>query len=309
MLGSAHDAEDVTQESFLRAWRAFPRFDASGSFRAWLYRIATNACLDLLASRRRQRRYLPDERADALPAPVDGAAIAGPDTATAWLEPFPDALLEGVADTAPDAEVVYSTRESVRLAFVAVIQKLPPRQRAMLLLSDVLGWSAGEIAHLLESSVAAVNSGLQRARSTLAAHKLAPPPQSPPLGAAQQRLLERYVAVWEGFDLEGFVALLSDEARLVMPPFPQWFVGREAIRAFNRNVWRAFAGYRLVPTAANGQPAFGLYARMRAEGPWLAHSLQLLALDGDRIAALTFFLRPDGPRLFPLFGLPLELNS
>jgi RNA polymerase sigma-70 factor (ECF subfamily) len=308
MLGSVHDAEDVTQDSFLRAWRAFPRYDDSGSFRAWLYRIATNACLDLLADRKRRTRHLPDQRADASRVPADGAAIAGPDFGVAWLEPYPDAFLEGIADTAPNAEARYSTRESVRLAFVAVIQKLPPRQRAMLLLSDVLGWSAAEIAQLLDSSVPAVNSGLQRARGTLATQEPAPALSAPSVGAAEKRLLERYVAVWEGFDLEGFVALLSDEARLVMPPFPQWFVGREAIRAFNRNVWRAFAGYRLVPTSANGQPAFGLYARMTAEGPWLAHSLQLLALDGDRITGLTFFLRPDGPRLFPLFGLPSELS-
>jgi RNA polymerase sigma-70 factor (ECF subfamily) len=309
MLGSVHDAEDVTQDSFLRAWQAFPRYDDSGSFRAWLYRIATNACLNLLADRKRRRRHLPDQLAKASRLPIDGATIDGPDSEIAWLEPYPDAFLEGIADTAPNAETRYSTRESVRLAFVAVIQKLPPRQRAMLLLSDVLGWSAVDIAQLLDSTVPAVNSGLQRARATLAAQKPALQLSTPPVGARQQRLLERYVAAWESFDLEGFIALLSDEARLVMPPFPQWFVGPEAIRAFNRNVWRSFAAYRLISTSANGQPAFGLYARVRTEGPWAAHSLQLLSFGGDdRIEALTFFLRPDGPRLFPSFGLPLELG-
>jgi len=304
MLGSVHDAEDATQDTFIRAWSAFARFDG-GSVRAWLYRIATNACLDALATRKRLRRYLPDQREAASPRPADGAAIGGPALDVAWLEPLPDGFIDNIADPALNPEARYSARESVHLAFIAVIQQLPPRQRAMLLLSDVLGWSVAEIAALLERSTAAVNSGLQRARATLARSG----PQDwrrPPLDAAQQQLIRRYVEAWERFDLDGFVALLRDDSRLVMPPFPHWFIGREAIRAFNRNAWRAFAGYRLVAVAANGQPAFALYARTTVAGPWAAHSLQLLTLDHAGIAGITLFARPDGPRLFSLFGLPPE---
>lgn len=308
MLGSVHDAEDVTQETFIRAWRAFGRFDG-GSLRAWLTRIATNACLDALAARKRRRRYLPDQRQPASPPPGHGEAIASPLLDVPWLEPYPDQFLESIADEAPNPEARYSARESVQLAFIAIIQQLPPRQRAMLLLSDVLGWSVAEIAALLERSTAAVNSGLQRARATLARQQPMPWQPTAPLDASQQRLVRRYLDAWEGFDFDAFVALLADDARLVMPPFPQWFIGRDAIRAFTRNIWRSFAGYRLVPTAANGQPAFALYARASAEGPWTAHSLHVLTLGAGNIAALTLFLRPDGPKLFPLFGLPLQLEG
>lgn len=309
MLGSVHDAEDVTQESFVRAWRGFARYDETGSFRAWLYRIATNACLDALADRKRRRRYLPDQLRPAAPVPADGAAIDGPALDVAWLEPYPDRFLEDIADAAPNPEARYSARESVQLAFVAVIQQLPPRQRAMLLLSDVLGWSSTEIATLLGRSSAAVNSGLQRARATLARQDTGQPLALAPVDAAQRQLLDRYVAAWERFDLDGLVALLSDDARLIMPPFPQWFVGRAAIHAFNRNVWRSFAGYRLVPAPANGQPAFALYARTIAAGPWMAHSLQVLTLDARGVGGITLFLPPEGPKLFPLFGLSMEISE
>jgi RNA polymerase sigma-70 factor (ECF subfamily) len=308
MLGSVHDAEDMTQETFARAWRAFAGFEG-GSVRAWLYRIATNVCLDALAARKRQRRYLPDQREMAAPQPADGAAIGGPMLDVAWLEPYPGDLIDTVADAAPNPEARYSARESVHLAFIAVIQQLPPWQRAVLLLSDVLGWSAAEIAALLERSVAAVNSGLQRARAAMVRSAPQDWRHALPLDADQQLLIRRYVEAWERFDLDGFVALLRDDARLVMPPFPQWFIGREAIRAFNRNAWRPFAGYRLMPVTANRQPAFALYARATAEGPWAAHSLQLLTLNGAGVGGIILFAPPDGPRLFPAFGLPMELQD
>jgi RNA polymerase sigma-70 factor, ECF subfamily len=306
MVGSMHEAEDLVQETYLRAWRGFNRFDGRGSFRAWLYRIATNACLDALASRKNLQRLLPDQRAAAATEMPDGA----PATDIAWLEPYPDQYLEGIADDAPNPEARYASREAVQLAFVAVIQQLPPRQRAVLLLCDVLGWSAVETATLLGGSTASVNSALQRARDTLA--KRYPdgrPPAAPPPDEAQQRLIRRYVQAWEGMDLDGFMALLKEDATYTMPPLPQWYAGRDAIHAFFGKVWKAYGGFHLQPTGANRQPAFAAYCRTAAGGPWSAHSIHVLALDRDRIAALTFFVKPDGPRLFDSFGFPLTLPA
>jgi RNA polymerase sigma-70 factor (ECF subfamily) len=226
----------------------------------------------------------------------------------AWLEPYPDQFLEGIADDAPNPEARYASREAVQLAFVAVIQQLPPRQRAVLLLGDVLGWSAAETATLLGGSTASVNSGLQRARNTIA--KLYPdgrPPATPPPDEAQERLIRRYMQAWEGLDLDGFVELLKEDATLTMPLLRQWYAGRDAIRAFHRKVWKSFSGFRLLPTGANGQPAFALYGRNVTGGPWSAHSIHVLTLDRDRIAALTLFVKPDSPRLFEAFGFPLTL--
>jgi RNA polymerase sigma-70 factor (ECF subfamily) len=304
MLGSVHEAEDLVQETYLRAWHGFGSFDGRGSFRAWLYRIATNACLDALASRRQRQRLLPDQRAAAATAMPDGV----PATDLAWLEPYPDRLLDEVADGAPDPEARYAARESVQLAFIAVIQQLPPRQRAALLLCDVLGWSAAETATLLGGSTASINSALQRARETLA--RRYPDGRPPPAAApdpAQEALLGRYLRAWEGLDLDGFAALLKEDATYAMPPTPQWYAGREAIRRFFAWAWKAYGGFRLVPTAANRQPAFAAYSRAGAGGPWSAHSIHVLALDRDRIAALTLFVKPDGPRLFNAFGFPLTL--
>jgi len=302
MLGSLHDAEDATQESFIRAWRGFSRFDGRGSFRGWLYRIATNVCLDALAGRRKARRLLPDQRQAASARVPPLAEIRPAMGDVAWLEPCPESFIEHIADDAPNPEARFSTRESVHLAFVALIQHLPPRQRAMLLLSDVLGWSAAEIAAQLDCSIAAVNSGLQRARATFAAGDRGAP--APALEAEQRTLLRRYIAAWEGFDLEGFVALLREDARLVMPPFPEWYIGRAAIGAFHRNVWAPFSGFRLVETTANGQPALALYGRRGAADAWAGHSLHVLTLAGEQIAAITLFAPPLGPSLFEPFGLP-----
>jgi RNA polymerase sigma-70 factor (ECF subfamily) len=226
----------------------------------------------------------------------------------AWLDPYPDANLEGIADDAPNPEARYTSRESVQLAFVAVIQQLPPRQRAALLLCDVLGWSAAEAATLLGGSTASVNSALQRSRQTLA--KRYPNGRSAAASlpdSAQQELLARYLKTWERLDLDGFVSLLKEDATYTMPPLPQWYAGREAIRTFFAWAWKLYSGFRLVPAGANRQPAFAAYSRSAADAPWSAHSLQVLSLEEDRISTLTLFAKPDGPRLFHQFGLPLVL--
>lgn len=303
MLGSLHEAEDVVQETYLRAWRSFETFEG-GSFRAWLYKIATNVSLDALSSRKYAQRLLPDQRAPATAEMPDGTPA--PDVA--WLEPYPDSSLEGVADDAPNPEARYTSREAVKLAFVAAIQELPPRQRAALILCDVLGWAAAETATLLGGSTASINSALQRARETLA--KRYPdgrPAQAPRPDAAQQTLLDRYLRAWEGLDLDGFVSLLKEDATYTMPPLPQWYAGREAIRAFFDWAWKSYGGFRLVPTAANGQPAFAMYSRSKTERPWAAHSIHVLSLEQNAISGLTLFIKPTGPQLFAAFGLPLTL--
>lgn len=302
MLGSLHEADDLVQETFLRAWRSFDSFEG-GSFRAWLYRIATNACLNALASRKSAQRLLPDQLGPAS-APMPPGA---PATDVAWLEPFPDSDLTGIADDAPTPEARYTSREAVQLAFVAAIQQLPPRQRAALLLCDVLGWAATEAATLIGGSTASINSALQRARETLSKHY----PEGRPLTTlradpAQQELLGRYLQAWEGHDLDGFVALLKEDATAIMPPWLQWFAGREAIRAFFAMAWKTCGGLRLVPTTANGQPAFAVYERSGADGSWAAHSIHVITFEHDAISTLTLFLEP---RLFEAFGLPLTLSG
>jgi RNA polymerase sigma-70 factor (ECF subfamily) len=234
--------------------------------------------------------------------PQGGPAIDVP-----WLEPYPDSYLENIADNAPDPGARYASRETVQLAFVAVIQQLPPRQRAAVLLCDVLGWTAAEAASLLGGSTASINSALQRARDTLAkrypggvgAATLRPNP-------AQQELLGRYLRAWEGHDLDGFVALLKEDATVTMPPWLEWYAGREAIGAFFAIAWKTCAGLRLVSTAANGQPAFAIYEWSAANAQWSAHSIHVLTFDEDRISTLTLFVPPTGPQLFQAFGLPLS---
>src|SRR6266446_9407204 len=253
MLGSLHEAEDAVQEAYLRAWRSFKSFDGSGPFRAWLYRIATNACLDTLASRKHAKRLLPDQRAPATAEMPDGT----PATDVAWLEPYPDSELEGIADDAPNTEARYTSRQAVQLAFIATIQHLPPRQRAVLLLCDVLGWAATEAATLLGGSTASVNSALQRARETLGKRNTGDQPfKASPVNATQKELLGRYLQAWEALNVAAFAALLKEDATYVMPPTPEWYAGREAIRAFFDWALKRYEGFRLVPTGANRQPAF-----------------------------------------------------
>jgi RNA polymerase sigma-70 factor, ECF subfamily len=298
MLGSFHDAEDLVQETFLRAWRGLAGFDGRASIRYWLYRIATNVCLNALAARATVARVLPDMQGP----PTEQMPDREPASEVAWLEPYPDSALDGIADGAPGPHARYEMREAVHLAFIAVIQLLPPRQRAALLLSDVLGWSAAESARLLDSSVAAVNSALQRARATLEARLAGPPRVSAGATDQQRLLLERYVRAWECSDVDGFTALLREDVALSMPPWPQWYLGRNTIRTFFAWTTRlgGHAPFRLVPTAANCQPAFAFYSRWQGD-QWRFHSVQVLTLEDDAVARMTSFVVP---ALCSAFGLP-----
>ena len=305
MVGSSHEAEDLVQETYLRAWRSLESFAGRGSLRAWLYRIATNTCLNALATRKVAHRLLPDQHSPPSEQLPDG----DPATDIPWLAPYPNSQLAGIVDEAPNPAARYETRESVQLAFLALIQSLPPRQRAALLFCDVLGWSAAETASLLGGSSASINSMLQRARSTLCerypegrTRESSAPDQS------QRTLLERYVHAWESTDLDGFISLLKEDATYAMPPWKHWYRGRDSIRTFFAKVWTAYGGFRLAPTGANGQPAFALYSCKPGEATFHAHSIQVLEIQHDTIAALTFYVRPLGPTLFEDFGLPITWN-
>lgn len=306
MTGSLHEAEDLVQETYLRAWRAFESFEGRGSLKAWLYQIATRVCLDAIAQRKKVRRLLPEGNFP----PATDMPTGQPPGDIAWLEPYPDSELDRLADEAPNAEERYVQRESVRLAFVAALQHLPPRQRAVLLLIDVLGWSSAETASLIGGSTASVNSALQRARATLERHNRSPGiDQRIVVTPDQQALLDRYVRAWEDKNLDGFVALLKSEATYAMPPWSHWYLGREAIGRFFGTVWKHYGRFRLLPTQANGQPAFVLYTQAEGEREWRAHSVQVLGIDGDGISSLTAFMRPLGPALVPAFGFPLTFED
>jgi RNA polymerase sigma-70 factor (ECF subfamily) len=293
MLGSGSEAEDAVQDTMVRAWRSFDRFEGRAALRSWLYKIATNVCLTMLGSAQRRIRPM-----DLGPAGSGHAADPGePRPEQIWVGPVPD---ERVADPA----AVIAERESIRLAFVAALQHLPARQRAVLILREVLAWSAQEVAELLGTSVASVNSALQRARATLAAtdsydlHS--------PLDEDQRSLLTRYVRAFEAYDLTALTALLHEDATLNMPPLPLWLRGHDDITAWMSGTGSGCRGSRLLPVTANGQPAFGQY-RPSAAGdghdPW---ALIVLDISDGRIAGISNFL--DTPRLFPLFGLPAHLG-
>jgi RNA polymerase sigma-70 factor (ECF subfamily) len=307
MLGSLYEAEDLVQDTFLRAWRARERYEGRTSFRNWLYRIATNACLNAIAARPglSAGRVMPETYGP----PTDRLPEGKPATEVAWLEPYPDAALADIADAAPGPEARYEMQESVQLAFVAAIQQLPARQRAVLLLRDVLGWSAAETGQLLDTSVASVNSALQRARTTLETRYPEGEPSHTPAADARQRdLLERYVRAWEDSNLDGFVALLREDAVLSMPPWPHWYRGRDAIRTFFEWAWRSSnAGrWRIVPTGANCQPAFVQYLRDVDTSVFVAHGLDVLTLREGAIAAITVFR---DPALVAAFGVPTTLPA
>src|SRR5262245_12255024 len=293
MLGSAFDAEDAVQETMVRAWQGLNRFEGRSSLRTWLYRIATNVCLDALSDRSRRARPMEEwpngSVEDTLETREPGF----------WLEPIPDARALP-ADANPFE--LAALRQSIRLAFVSALQHLPPRQRAALLLVEVLGWSAAEVAECLDMTVAAVNSALQRARSSVALARR--DASAEPLTGEQSRLLERYVEAFERYDIEALVTLLRDDATLSMPPYTLWLRGRDAIRSwlFGRGI--GCRGSRLVPTNASGLPAFGQY-RLGPDGVHRPWSLTVLELSGSHIAAWNAFLDTD--KLFPLFGLPAQL--
>ena len=301
MLGSVEDAEDAVQETYLRAWAKLDSFAARASFRAWLYGIATHVCLDAL--RRRKSRAWPTElSAPADPSDYELAAMELP-----WLQPYPDRLLNAPAPAEDEPEAVVTARETIELAFLAAIQRLPARQRAVLILRDVLGWSAKETAAALEMTAVGVNSALQRAHTTLAEHRSAD--RSRPTeraSEAEQTLLHRLIEAWEGTDLETFVGLLSADARLVMPPTQTWFAGREALVEFFRDhvFGEMSPGWRLVPTAANRQPAFALYWREPGDDAYRAFAICLLRTRGDVITEIDLFQQPE---LFGSFALPAVL--
>ena len=303
MTGSLQDAEDLVQETLIRAWRSWSEFEGRSSSRTWLYRIATNLTLNFLHSRDRARRSLPAMEGRS----AEGMSTSEPRPREAWVDPYPDAWLEGIPVAAPGPEARYESAEAVRLAFIAAIQHLPPRQRAMLLLRDVLGYSAQEAANVLSVSVAAANSALQRARETLDKQHVQPVHQLP-TDIARRRLLDRYVYAWENDDVEALLSVLRDDAVYSMPPWPQWYAGPSAIGAFHQRVWSHYAGQRLLSIGANGQPAFAMYAREQPDEVFLPHSIQLLTLADGGIRAMTCFVRPTGPELFPAFGLPEYLE-
>jgi RNA polymerase sigma-70 factor, ECF subfamily len=294
MLGSAFEAEDAVQETLVRAWRAIERFEGRAALRSWLYRIATNVCLDMLAGRK--RRAMP---MDLGPAGRVEDGLAPPLPAREWIEPVPDARV--VPDTADPAEVAV-VRESVRLAFVAALQHLPPRQRAVLILREVLRWKADEVASLLETSVPSVNSALQRARATLATRSVTDAEVAEPRDDEQRRLLARYVDAFERYDMDALTAVLHEDATQSMPPFALWLTGPDEIARWMLGPGAACRGSKLVPLVANGLPAFGQYKPSGPNGELEPWSVNVLEIAGGRIVTLTFFL--DTERLFPLFDLP-----
>ena len=299
MLGSPFDAEDAVQDTLVRAWRGLDRFEGRSALRSWLYRIATNVCLDMLGGKERRARPM-----DLGPAREPVAANLNTLPEATWIEPVPDALV--TASDGDPAEVAAS-RETIRLAFIAALQHLPPRQRAALLLCEVLHWKAAEVAELLETSVASVNSALQRARATLDATGLSPTEQAAPADESERELLERYVEAFERYDMDALTSLIHEDATQSMPPYDLWLSGRDDIFAWWFGPGIGCRNSRVIPTvAANGAPAFGQYKPSESgEGyePW---ALQVLRIADGRVAELTFFL--DTERLFPLFGLPPDLT-
>jgi RNA polymerase sigma-70 factor, ECF subfamily len=295
MLGSPADADDAVQETMIRAWKSLDRFDGRSSLRTWLYRISTNVCLDALADRSRRSRPMEEGPAGTVHDELTSRER------THWLEPIPDGtVLRGVED--PAARTMM--KQSIRLAFVAALQNLPPRQRAVLLMVEVLGCSPGETAECLEMSVAAVNSALQRARATVGARNSG---HTEPLSAVQKQLLERYVEAFERYDVTALTALLREDVKFCMPPYSMWLCGPDSVRDWMLGRGCGCLGSRLLPAGdASGCPAFGQY-RVNPEGGYEAWGLIVLELDGDRIAGVSTFL--DVEAMFPRFGLQMSLQA
>jgi RNA polymerase sigma-70 factor (TIGR02960 family) len=300
ILGSVQDAEDALQETLLSAWRGLDGFEERASLRAWLYRIATNRCLNALRDSSRR----PREPARGLPfQPPEPTRFGDP----VALEPYPDNLLEGVPDTAPGPDARYEAREAIALAFVSGLQRLPPRQRAALVLRDVLGYRAAEVAQMLDTTEVSVNRALQRARATLDAAAPRSPERAPlPRSADERELIGRFADAFENGQIDEVVALLTDDAWVTMPPEPFEYQGHAAITEFFTHAFgaRTEPVHRLVPTRANGQPAFGHYIRDPQAPIARARGILVLTLDGDRISRITRF---PGGGVLPHFGLPRTL--
>ncbi len=297
MLGSAFDAEDAVQETIVRAWQRAGSFEERSSLRTWLYRIATNVCLDAIASRSRRARPVEDGPIGTLGEALETLPRSH------WLEPMADAR---VLPPAADPHQLAVLRQSIRLAFVAAVQHLPPRQRAVLLLMEVLGWSAAETAECLEMTTAAVNSAIQRARATLAQRHVGLRPSEEDLSADDTVLLERYVDAFHLYDVDTLVSLLREDATISMPPFAFWLQGRESVKAWLLGPGAPCRGSRLLRTEAAGGPALAQY-RLQPDGSFAAWGLIVLEREGGRIAAWNTFL--DVATLFPYFGLPLTLPA
>ena len=297
MLGSGFEAEDAVQETMVRAWRGIDRFEGRSALRSWLYRIATNVCLDMLRGPQRRARPM-----DLGPSSTADAALGPGLPETTWVLPVHDAR---VLPAAGDPADVAASRETVRLAFVAALQHLPPRQRAVLILREVLRWEAGEVAELLETTVAAVNSALQRARATLASAHIGEVPGPASMDPEHQELLARYVSAFERYDIDALVALLHEDATTSMPPFPLWLRGPVEIGRWFLGQGAGCRGSRLVATSANGCAAFGAY-RPSGPGTHEPFALQVIETSGGRITAIHNFLYPE---LFAAFGLPPRLEG
>jgi RNA polymerase sigma-70 factor (ECF subfamily) len=297
MLGSSFEAEDAVQETLLRAWRSFDRFEGRSSLRSWLYRIATNVCLDLLNGKERRTRPM-----DLAPARSADAPLGEPLPEARWILPIPD---DRVLPSGGDPADLAESRETIRLAFVAALQHLPPRQRAVLILREVLRWKATEVAELLDTTVASVNSALQRARATLEAAHLDTTDTVEPMDEAQRALLARYVDAFERYDLDALTSLLHEDATWSMPPYELWLQSHDDVRRWCLGPGIGCRGSRLVPIAANGSPAFAQY-KPSPDGGYEPWSIQVLEVSGDRIAGISFFL--DTASLFPMFGLPARLE-
>ena len=297
MLGSSFEADDAAQETIVRAWKNVDSFEGRSSVRSWLYRIATNVCLDMLRGRKRRARPM-----DMGPSHSAGDEIGPQLPENLWLTPIPD---DRVLPPDGNPEELALARESIKLAFVAALQHLPARQRAVLILREVLRWQASEVAELLDTSVASVNSALQRARATLASRDLTGPPPAEAMSAAQQGLLARYVEAFERYDITSLVALLHDDAVMSMPPYDFWLQGPAEMGKWFLGQGIGCAGSRLVATAANGQAAFGSY-RVSPDGGWEPWAIQVIDVAGDRIVGHHNFLDTD---LFAFFGLPARLEA
>lgn len=296
MLGSLADAEDQVQETLLRAWRGIDGFEGRSSVRSWLYRIATNACLDVL--RLRPRRALPyfdlgSSQDPRLPPPVDEEVL--------WVEPAPASLIGDATEIGPEAR--YAARESVQLAFVVALQHLPAQQRAAVILRDVLGWSAAEVAELLDTTVAAVNSALQRARETLDARRARPPARLD--DAAREAVLGRYIAAWEQGDVDALAALLHHDVITSMPPQPGWFRGRDPLIALIRRKIGVAGAQRLLVAEGADEMAIGFYRNDLGPPEHVAHGIQIIVLDGDAVREIHAFT---DVALFARFGLPPVLR-